>query len=242
MIWPLVLTLEDNTPLLPKQFNRRFAASLYPPMAELIHASTKRLTGVSLFSCTAVFFTVFCAVLFCAPPNCFGDPEFIFVDDIAFDDMQPNEIFSNNSDAQAVDEGSFSPDASWDGTVSETGFESGDLDQVYNSLTFRRWTKKNQATMDKNWVWQYKRPKTEPHSSIAASYTIEDVYGNDGRLSHETDPASWIEATEINAVILDQSNRRFWRFRGRVRIEFDISTARRSGTYRGTLRTTLTYL
>lgn len=180
------------------------------------------------------------------PIECQGDdddPEITFKNKLTFNKMKPRDIFSNSSGSQYVDEGSFEPEVSWSGDVFEEGFGSGDLQQTYDQLTFTRWT--NNTESNKKWLWRYIQEKDEsdePQPSISASISIEDGYGNTGRLSHKTDPSSWVDATVIDQEIEDKSNNKKWRFLGRAQFEFDISNARRSGAYRGTIYTTLTYL
>jgi len=211
-------------------------------MVDIITAFTKRFTGVSLFAYRATFITLLCAVLVAAPSICEGAPKITFRNNITFDDMEPGEIFSSGSSGQSADEGSFSPEVSWDGTVSESGFESGDLEQVYNQLTFTRWTNNTQS--NRAWLWRFVWRKSEHPNppSISVTFTVEDQFGASGRLTHQSDSGSWLESTVIDTDMEDISNNNRWRFTGTARLEFDISNARRSGRYGGILRTTLTYL
>lgn len=169
-------------------------------------------------------------------------PTITFKNRVRFNDMLPGDIFSNNSDAQSFDEGLFEPEVSWDGTSNETGLQTADLDQVYTTLAFTRWS--NDSQSNKAWLWRYRQTKNEQPDmpSISLSYSIEDDYGNSGRLSHRSDPTSWIAATVIDEEFVDESNNKRWLFKGSVRLSFNISNAFLSGNYDGILYTTLTYL
>ncbi|MCW8819827.1 MAG: hypothetical protein OQK61_05900, partial [Ignavibacteriaceae bacterium] len=161
---------------------------------------------------------------------------------IRFYAMEPDEIFSNNNEAQSVSEGTFEPEISWNGGIVDEGLVIGDLQTVYNSLTFSRWTKNTES--NRPWLWRYRQQKNEHPSqpSFSLTYAIEDDSGKSGRLTHTSDSASWLEVTVIDQEILDNSTNNRWRFFGYARLEFDISNARRSGDYTGTILTTLTYL
>ncbi len=190
-----------------------------------------------------LFTGAICVLTFLLPVNGSCAPEITFRNNlIGFDTMLPGEILSNNSDAQSIDEGSFSPESSWYGNIAEEGLAPGDLQTVYAQLTFSRWT--NESGSNRKWLWRYRQRKNEHPSqpSFSVSYSIEDPFGNSNRLTHSSDNASWLEATVIDEKIINDSNNRRWIFKGSARIEFNISNAHRSGNYYGVIYTTLTYL
>jgi len=181
--------------------------------------------------------------IFLEPLDAIGAPDITFRNNlIRFYAMEPDEIFSNNNEAQSVSEGTFEPEISWNGGIVDEGLVIGDLQTVYNSLTFSRWTKNTES--NRPWLWRYRQQKNEHPSqpSFSLTYAIEDDSGKSGRLTHTSDSASWLEVTVIDQEILDNSTNNRWRFFGYARLEFDISNARRSGDYTGTILTTLTYL
>lgn len=186
--------------------------------------------------------TVFVFILL-HPVNSLGVPEITFRNNvIGFVEMEPEEVFSNSSDAQSVSEGAFEPEISWYGDIVEEGFSTGDLQLVYSTLSFSRWT--NATGSNRPWLWRYRQQKNEHPSqpSFSVSYSIEDEYGNNGKLTHTADSESWIEVTVVDEKIIDNSKKKRWIFKGSAKLEFNISNARRSGVYRGSILTTLTYL
>lgn len=212
-------------------------------MADMTPVLFKRLSRESLF----VFLTmIISALAVLHPSNCLGDEDddikITFTDEIVFNPMRPKNIFRNNDNAQLADEGIFSSDVSWDGTVVETGFTAGDLQQVYKKLTFRRWT--NRDNSDQPWLWEviYEDDDDEYQSQPSFEVSIVDAYGNNGRLSHDSDSSSWLEASVHKKQVKKKTSGEKQIFRGRVRLEFDISNARRSGIYKGIIYTTLTFL
>lgn len=176
------------------------------------------------------------------PALSFSAPAITFRKNVTLDDMRPGDVFSSNSAAQHADEGYFEPEAGWSGDVGQDGFGVYDLSEVYLSLTFTRWV--NDAESNRAWLWRYRQQKNEHPSrpSFSVSFSIEDEYGNPGRLSHQSDPFSWVGASVIDDAVADESNNRRWIFFGSARLEFNLGNATRSGLYRGVLTTTLTYL
>jgi len=212
-------------------------------MPERKNTNIQRFSLKNLWMFFSVISVSVCTFLFLEPLDAIGAPDITFrTNIIKFYDMEPEEIFSNNNEAQSVSEGSFEPEVSWNGDIFEEGLASGDLQTVYNSLTFSRWTKNTES--NRPWLWRYRQKKNEHPSqpSFSLSYSIEDDSGTSGRLTHTSDSGSWLEVTVIDQEIFDNSNNNRWRFFGYARLEFDISNARRSGKYQGTILTTLTYL
>lgn len=214
-------------------------------MAEMIHVFFRRFSKENLLLLLGYTVVVFIVLL---PANCIGDDDdddirITFMDEIVFDPMRPRNVFGNNQNAQTADEGIFSSDVSWDGTVTETGLVPGDLQKVYEKLTFRRWTNNNNS--DQPWLWEvvYEEDDDDEYQSQPSfEVSIVDAYGNNGKLSHDSDHASWLNVSVRKKKVEKKNGNDKLIFRGRVRLEFDISNARRSGTYRGTICTTLTFL
>lgn len=197
---------------------------------------------------------VILSVFFLFPKQSFCDghhTRITFKRSIVFDAMKPKNIFPNNQAAQIADEGVFSSDIRWDGTVTEAGLITGNLQKVYRRLTFRRWTNESQSNQE--WLWQliyYDDDDDYWWHTPTFNVSIVDQYGNSGKMSHVSDPGSWIKISvndkKVNRVSGyyddDDDDDDIRIYRGTVRLKFDISHARRSGTYRGTIFTTLSYI
>jgi|GEM_PF-1379240 len=132
---------------------------------------------------------------------------------------------------KANSEGTYTTDVTWDGDTTEQIMSA---DQVYSSTVVQR---NNVA------VWYYTYKNSEPLPNFNVSYTITSQAGNANELSRNNDSSSTINAT-ITAVPLGTpsnsgSNKICY---GYANLTIDIANAKKSGTYKGTIRVDITYI
>ncbi len=151
-----------------------------------------------------------------------------------------NEIGLSSSGVSAA-LNPFEADATWDGSDIDTPELL--LEQVYSSTKV---TRKNVLL----WYYDHKLDRDEKKGNKSVSefafdveYRILSRGGLENALSHKNDNASVILAhiTEL-PVECEKKNKNKIRCFGRVNLDFDISRARRSGKYFGTVEITITTL
>lgn len=143
--------------------------------------------------------------------------------------VQLSEIGLSGSGV-SVSENTFETEAGWEGgTVSTPGLG---LEQLYSTGTIVR----NDILL---WYYQY-NPKKEEPPVFNVSYRILSRGGRENAFSHKSDNSSVIfsSITErpVECKKRSKSNTRCY---GRVDMDFDISRARKSGKYYGTIEITI---
>ncbi|WP_287373442.1 hypothetical protein [Prosthecochloris sp.] len=193
--------------------------------------------------------TVTFAVAILLSLDCLGDDDdddirIYYAGKIVFNPMKPKNIFYNNSPEQIADQGNYEFIVDWDGNVLGTGLENDILADVYKKLSFKRWTSQNQnLPSQKDWLWKVVYDDDDySYAQPLFDVTVTDQHGTPDRMTHDVDSNSWLEVRVHKKKITSKKDDDESIFFGNVRLEFDISNARRSGTYRGVLTTIFTRL
>ncbi|PWW83231.1 hypothetical protein CR164_01335 [Prosthecochloris marina] len=233
-------------------------------MAYMVSIICKRFSNESLLAFFLAITVIATAVL--QPSDSLGKDNNGYISvrfekRIRFMPMMPGEIFNNNHHASTylADEGSFSPDVTWDGTIVEPALTTSNIKRVYDTKKFSRWTHWQDSNRSCLWkITIYDDDDDDDDSdtkwnrvpSIDVAIDVEDDYGRSGRLSHVSDRRSWIKVKVLETRTIpwdddddyDDDDEDTTRFCGWAHFSFNISKARRSGEYTGTVHTTLTFL
>jgi hypothetical protein len=137
------------------------------------------------------------------------------------------------STGTAYSEGTYTTDATWDGTA--TGQDMS-VDQVFSSSVVQR----NDVPI---WYYIYKKSEARPTFSNL-SYRIFSTSGIENKLSLLNDNSSTINATitaqPVGSSANSGTNNKICY--GYANLTIDISTAKKSGTYKGTIQVVITYI
>lgn len=136
-----------------------------------------------------------------------------------------------SSSGTAYSEGSYATDVTWLGDVDG---QAPSLDQVITGSTIVR----NNILL---WYYSYNN-NTESRPTFNASYRIFGTGGIENTLSSLTASSSTIGATvTAQPVTCSKYSGSTWRCYGYANLNLNLSTARRSGTYRGKIQITIVY-
>ncbi len=212
--------------------------------------TVKRLFYTGLFTVlmqaglVSVLIFLFLLSSFCAR----AEPIFQYKSRITLHALKPVEIFASNSEAYSVDEGAFTASISGSGEVTGSALSESDLDQLYTGLTFKRWTNSTDSDIDpaNDWLWLLAWPVEEQHNCQKVTITVSGLSGAANSFSHIDDASSYL-AVSILDTQPTCSQETFngtvhMVCKGRTQLQFDLSEAKRSGTYQGTLTVTVEYL
>jgi hypothetical protein len=146
--------------------------------------------------------------------------------------VQVNELGLSGS-GTAYSQGSYDADVTWEGVVTNP---LTSLDQVIAGSTAQR----SDILL---WHYQFNK-KTEPEPTFTPTYRIFSRNGGiENKLSHSTYTSSTVNASITTQPIISMKySGNTWRAYGYATIIVDLSTARRSGTYRGTIQISIVYI
>lgn len=156
---------------------------------------------------------------------------FYFYTPLTLSAVQLSELGLSSSGVAAT-EGSYTADASWDGSLTE---QTMSIDQVYTSTAVQR----SKITL---WYYRYNKNEKAP-TFTTVGYSIRNASGTENRLSHATDQSSLINATIARDSESSPTGTGTYRYiYGYANISIDIASAKKSGTYRGIIQVTINYI
>ncbi|NTV61616.1 MAG: hypothetical protein HGA77_09980 [Chlorobiaceae bacterium] len=133
----------------------------------------------------------------------------------------------------AYNEGSYDAGVTWDGVVSSP---LTSLDQVYTGSSVQR--------VDiQLWYYQFNK-NTESQPTFTPTYRIFSKTGGiENKLSHSTSTSSTVNATiTAQPIVTSKYSGSTYRSYGYATITIDLTSARRSGTYQGTVQISIIYI
>lgn len=133
----------------------------------------------------------------------------------------------------ANNEGNYDASVTWGGVVSSP---LTSLDQVYTGSTVQR-------TDVLLWYYQFNK-STESQPTFTPTYRIFSKTGNiENKLSHSSSTSNTVNASiTAQPIVTSKYSGNTYRCYGYATITVDLTTARRSGTYQGTVQISIIYI
>ncbi|NTV98364.1 MAG: hypothetical protein HGA70_04300 [Chlorobiaceae bacterium] len=178
-----------------------------------------------LFSAVIVF-------LFILAPSTAKAASFSITSSSTLSAVQLTELGLSGS-GTAYNEGSYDANVTWGGVVSSP---LSSFDQVYTGSTVQR-------TNVLLWYYQYNK-NTETLPTFTPTYRIFSKTGNiENTLSNSVYTSSTVNATITSQPITTSKySGNTWRAYGYATITVDLTSARRSGTYKGVVQISIIYI